>query len=116
MISGNDSRNSLGSADQIVSADELKRESPRKFGEIKFAFPDLTYINKCTYFDYQRNKVYLRTNKKAKKVIMNGRRSCRERYKVNKYVECEQARHARSADQCRCGLAVNLTTTRMCSI
>jgi len=89
-ICRNDSRDSLGSADQIVSADELKREAPRTFGVNRFAFPDLTYINKCAYFDYQRNKVYLRTNKEAKKVVMGGRRSCRKRYKVNKYVECAQ--------------------------
>jgi predicted RecB family nuclease len=89
-ICRNNSHDSLGSANQIVSADELKRESPRTFGVNRFAFPDLTYINKCAYFDYQRNKVYLRTNKKARKVVIGGRRSCRKRYTVNKYVECAE--------------------------
>jgi len=30
----------------------------------------LDYINKCAYWDYQRNKVYMRTSASVKKAVL----------------------------------------------
>ena len=37
-----------------------------RFGKIAFVFPELDFVNKCAYFDYQREKVYVRTSKVLK--------------------------------------------------
>ena len=58
----------------VVRADELKREHPYGFRTNQFANPQLDYINKCAYWDYQRNKVYLRTNVSVKKAVLSLRR------------------------------------------
>ena len=42
-----------------IAPEEMFRVS---FGEKKFALQDLEYVNKCAYFDYQREKVLFRTH------------------------------------------------------
>jgi predicted RecB family nuclease len=39
--------------------------SYQKWSTIRFACPDFDYINKCSYFDYQQEKVHVRTGKLA---------------------------------------------------
>jgi len=36
---------------------------PRRSGSIDFVNPDFEAINKCAYFDYQRERVYVRTSR-----------------------------------------------------
>ncbi len=44
----------------IVNADSLKREYPQRFGKTEFLLPEFQKINEAAYWDYQRNKVYVR--------------------------------------------------------
>ena len=37
------------------------------WGKVPFVHPDYEYINKCAYFDYQRDRVYIRTSKTLRK-------------------------------------------------
>jgi len=37
------------------------------WGNVPFVHPDYEYINKCAYFDYQRERVYIRTSKTLRK-------------------------------------------------
>ena len=37
------------------------------WGKVPFVHPDYEYINKCAYFDYQRERVYIRTSKILRK-------------------------------------------------
>ncbi len=39
----------------------------RDWGQASFILPDFKHINKCAYFDYQREKVFLRTSKAIRK-------------------------------------------------
>jgi len=41
--------------------------SRREWCRAKFAFPDFDFINKRAYFDYQRDRVFIRTSKSAKR-------------------------------------------------
>ena len=34
----------------------------RRYGRVDFALPELDAINKCAYWDYQRDRIYLRSN------------------------------------------------------
>lgn len=49
-----------------------------KWGSVNFVDPDYEFINKCAYFDYQRERVYVRTSKtiwksKAQKIQSHNR-------------------------------------------
>ena len=49
----------------VVNTRELQGNAGRshRFGKIQFVFAELDFVNKCAYFDYQREKVYVRTSK-----------------------------------------------------
>jgi predicted RecB family nuclease len=50
---------------KIAWAHDIPMQSSRReLGKAKFFFPEFDYINKCAYFDYQREKVFLRTNER----------------------------------------------------
>jgi hypothetical protein len=54
---------------KTVNTAELQAETRRGpvFRKAQFALPEFDYANKCAYFDYQRVKVFVRTNKNLKK-------------------------------------------------
>jgi predicted RecB family nuclease len=82
-----------------VNVDSLKREYPQRFGEVKFALPEFQQINDAAYWDYQRNKVYIRSNQRLKRI---SRKTAMERtlakVPVNKVITVEEQRPA----SCRC--------------
>ena len=52
----------------LILASEMKRESPFpfRFGRNAFALPELETINKAAYWDYQRQRVYVKSRHKPK--------------------------------------------------
>ena len=50
---------------QVEDLDDLAY--PSKWGPVNFVHPDYKYVNRCAYFDYQRERVYVRTCKILKK-------------------------------------------------
>ena len=48
--------------------DKLKREYPQHFGEVEFALPEFQRINEAAYWDYQKNKVYIRSNQRLQRL------------------------------------------------
>ena len=47
--------------------EQIKTEEDRPaFGKNRFAVEDFSLINQRAYFDYQRDKIYLRTNPRFK--------------------------------------------------
>ena len=56
------------SQDDLILASEMKRESPFpfRFGRNAFALPELETINKAAYWDYQRQRVYVKSRHKPK--------------------------------------------------
>ena len=46
----------------VINADSLKREYPQRFGSTEFALPEFQKINQAAYWDYQRNRVYVRSD------------------------------------------------------
>jgi Transposase IS66 family len=53
-----------------------------------FFCPELEYINKCAYSDYQRERVYVRTSHAVRKSQKRKLRAGKRRLKVNQEVEC----------------------------
>ena len=53
----------------IKNTTEVKKQFDYTFGNPNHLIADYEAINKYSYFDYQRNKIYLKTNKTIKKAI-----------------------------------------------
>jgi predicted RecB family nuclease len=55
--------------DEFVDATRLKREHPHGFKRNTFVFPELDVINKAAYWDYQRERIYVKSNKVVKHAL-----------------------------------------------
>ena len=49
---------------EVIFTSDMKRESPYHFQRNKFALPELETINKAAYWDYQRERVYVKSANK----------------------------------------------------
>lgn len=79
------------SQDDVVHTEELKRDHPYGFKRNTFSFPELDVINKAAYWDYQRERVYVKSNAHLKIAL-----TCSSRAKKvlspNKTIECPRPR------------------------
>lgn len=73
--------------DSAVNVDSLQREYPQRFGKIEFAIPELAAINKASYWDYQRSKIYVRSSQRLKRAV-----------KRNARIEASALRHNETID------------------
>ena len=60
------------------------RRGYNKWGDPNFQSVDFKEINKFAYFDYQREKIYLRTNKKVRNAV---KRTCKNISGINRQVD-----------------------------
>jgi predicted RecB family nuclease len=75
----------------VILVSEVNRESPYpfRFGR-SFVLPELETINRAAYWDYQRERVYLKSrSKRVRKAECHSRR--RRRLRPNTIIECPQA-------------------------
>jgi hypothetical protein len=49
----------------VVDLDRVRNE--RKWGKVRFFHAEFEYVNDCAYFDYQRQRVFVRASKTLKK-------------------------------------------------
>jgi hypothetical protein len=77
----------------VVNADSLKREYPQHFGEVEFVLPEFQQINEAAYWDYQRNRVYVRSNRRLRRL---SRETLKEHFgtpvRPNKIISVEEPR------------------------
>ena len=88
-----------GQSPDIVLTASLKWKHPFGFARNKFTLTDLDTINKAAYWDYQREKVYVKSNgcvKRAFKFASHRKKSVRP----NKIFECSRPRSCP-----RCGVS-----------
>ena len=64
----------------VVFVDDLKKKSIFKFCIGEFALPEFDALNKCAHFDYQRERVHVRTNDYLKKYYAKSVTSHRRKY------------------------------------
>jgi len=55
------------SNENVSQVADIKKQSLFKFGDTGYIVPEFKEINNYAYFNYQRDKIYLKTNKKIKK-------------------------------------------------
>jgi predicted RecB family nuclease len=77
---------------EIVDTAKLKWEHPYGFKRNTFAFPELNTINNAAYWDYQRERVYVKSNVNLKCVLTRPERSKRV-LPANKTIECPRPRN-----------------------
>jgi predicted RecB family nuclease len=65
-------------------ADLDKLAQSHKWGKVNYVHPDYEFINDCAYFDYQRERVFVRTNKilRKRKAKQGDNRSRNRRFRV----------------------------------
>ena len=61
--------NDPSSQNDVILASEIKQESPfpLRFGRNTFAVPELEIINKAAYWNYQRERVYVKSRNKSRR-------------------------------------------------
>ena len=58
----------------IAWADEVAPSSRHQWGRPRFVLQDFDHVNRCAYFDYQRDKVFIRTNAAVRQACLRQRR------------------------------------------
>lgn len=71
---------------EIVFADNLKKSSYR-FGKHAFSMPELEKINQSAYWDYQREKIFVRSSPRLKKIAPKAEAKQSKPLPVNKVVK-----------------------------
>jgi hypothetical protein len=72
----------------VETLDDQVLRSNHEWGKKEFAVPEFELITKCAYFDYQRSKVYLRTNPTLRQIRRRQRKiERRPSYRVTRAVE-----------------------------
>jgi predicted RecB family nuclease len=74
---------------QVQLASEIRVDSHGRFGKVAFAVPEMDFINKCARFNYQRNKVLLRTDPAVRASIQRRRTTARPIRKANVELRCD---------------------------
>jgi hypothetical protein len=100
-----------GASFPIVKADALKREFPRRFGDVEFILPEFRKINEAAYWDYQRSKVYVRSNSRLRRLRRRvaSRQSMRN-VPVSKLIVTKEQRPA-SCPLCNSGVIYRIGRT-----
>jgi len=76
---------------KIIRTDEMIKERPRweLFRPKEYALEDLKYVSKCAYFDYQREKVFVRTHRQFRIINKRHRRLKRTKTHPNRVIDIE---------------------------
>jgi predicted RecB family nuclease len=72
----------------VASVQDLDRVADeRKWGKVRFFHPDFEFVNDCAYFDYQRQRVFVRTSKTLKRNHKRSGSQINRKLRVSRRVE-----------------------------
>jgi predicted RecB family nuclease len=72
------------------------------WGKPQFARPEFDYVNRCSYFDYQRQKIYVRTNKNMARQNVRRRHAKRRRHHEGVEIPCSACPGCGSLEAAKC--------------
>jgi len=75
----------------FVDTNKLRGWGAFKFGPLNFSSPDLEYINRASYWDYQRERIVIRSHRLSERISV-GDSKRKTRYRINKVVECRRVK------------------------
>ena len=89
---------SLGTSGDISNSlvqqvSEIRAESHGRFGQIDFAIPEMSYINKCARFDYQRDRILVRTDPAVRASVRRKNARSKKTRRANVEIRCEPPPH-----------------------
>jgi predicted RecB family nuclease len=73
----------------FIHTNRLKREVPYHFGLNDFLIPELEYINQAAYWHYQRDKIYIKSSERLKRIYKRNARVPTKPPPVNKTIVLE---------------------------
>jgi len=84
---------------KTLRTDELRTDKPRwrMFARKEYALEAFEHVNKCAYFDYQREKIFLRTDRQLKTINKQHRKLKQTKLRPNQKLVLE----ARKCPHCR---------------
>ncbi|MGM0505015.1 MAG: TM0106 family RecB-like putative nuclease [Bacteroidota bacterium] len=65
---------------------KVKTENIKKWGTTDYKINDFDQINRVSYFNYQRDKIYFRTNNTIKKIIKRKEKGQNKKIKIDKHI------------------------------
>jgi predicted RecB family nuclease len=75
-------------AAEVVHTESLRRETPCKFQTVQFRLPELEAINRAAYWDYQRERILVKSSTRLHRIAQQSRKRRRVKPRVNKTVRC----------------------------
>lgn len=72
----------------VVNTEAMKPATTYRFGKNEFVLPEMEFANKAAYWDYQREKVYVRSNERLKRIARRSLQSSAAKLPVNKVIVC----------------------------
>ena len=75
-----------------VNVSSLDRDPPLRFGPLQYVDADFKAINEAAYWDYQRNKIYVRTNNRLKQISRKRVNNRTSGPPVNKSIQAKENR------------------------
>jgi predicted RecB family nuclease len=78
---------------ETVDVQSLARGWPNIYKRNEFFYPVLKRINECAYFDYQRERILVRTSPDVRAAVRQERKKNRLSKKVNQEIVCLRPRH-----------------------
>jgi predicted RecB family nuclease len=75
----------------VVQTSEMMKvlPFPQQFARVDFEIPEWNAINECAYFDYQRDRVYVRTNEDVRKARRCKSQKAQPSRRIDKTVEID---------------------------
>lgn len=73
--------------DDIIHADSIKRADLCIFKKNDFVISEMEYINQAAYWDYQRERIYVRSSPQLRRVSQKENKTPTRTLKVNKVIE-----------------------------
>jgi hypothetical protein len=81
--------------ESVVRVESIRGTDSYRFGKIEFSLPELDYINKAAYWDYQRSKIYVRSCPRLRQLARHSSVSRTKRLRPNKILDCQPLRPAK---------------------
>ncbi len=82
-----------GTGLRVASVEDIEIPRGHKFCDPEYVFPEFERIAKCSYFDYQRNRVLFRTSPTVKRANLRKKRRHQPICKVNQVIEYDGRDH-----------------------
>jgi len=91
----------INESQKVAFVKNIKDDEAPPWEDKKFVSKDIEIITKCAYFEYQRNKIFFRTNKNIRRNNQYEIKQPKFKYKVNKIVTIDKCKRPSKCPVCK---------------